>query len=81
MVRVTRVQGLRGCVGYAEEFGPQSIATLLGVSSKGTTWFALQKNGPGSSRVCDRRGANWRQGGQLGVRCQRPEKRMWGSSY
>lgn len=41
MVRVSRGQGLRGRVGYAEEIGPQSAATFLGVSRKRMTWFAL----------------------------------------
>lgn len=31
--------------------------------------------------MCDRRGANYRKGEQVGVCGQKTEKRMWGSSY
>lgn len=57
MVKGSRGKGLRGNVSYTEALGPQSIAILLGLPSKGTPWFALQKNGTGSSRVCDGRRA------------------------
>lgn len=53
MLRISRGQSIQGLVSHVKEFEPHSVAVIFGVFSKKTTWFALQKNHPGRSSVCD----------------------------
>ena len=76
MVKISKEHSVKGHGWHAEELEPHSVAAIFGVLSKEKTWFALQKNHPGSSRVCDGwEGKNQRQGDQLGIYYKRPDKR------